>query len=79
METEVTRVLREKFSFKFVEIEGQKQRMGATGLEAALIGTLVGCPRCVSSSDWLGNFSPKPTGLRERALADSALEIRATE
>ena len=55
----MTQVLREKFSFRFVEIADQKQRMGTTGLEAALIGTLASCGHCAASAKWLGKFSPK--------------------
>jgi hypothetical protein len=35
-EGEVTQILREKFSFKFIEIADQMQRMGNQGLERAL-------------------------------------------
>jgi hypothetical protein len=31
-------------------LEGQEQRMGSHGLEAALIGTLSGCSECRPSS-----------------------------
>jgi hypothetical protein len=40
LETEVTRILREMFSFRYISIEGQERRMGGQGLEKALIGTI---------------------------------------
>lgn len=59
-EREVTRNLRERFSFRWIEVEGQEQRMGSEGLEAALIGTLSACRECRPGAGWLGQFSPKP-------------------
>ncbi len=58
IEAEVTRILREQFSFRFVVLEGQAERMGSEGLEARLIGTLAHCSSCRPSSDWLGQYSP---------------------
>lgn len=34
IEAEVTRILREGFSFRFIVLEGQAERMGSEGLEA---------------------------------------------
>jgi len=59
LESEITKLLREHFSFKSIELSGQAQRMGKTGLEGALIGTLARCPLCQASSKWLGRYSPK--------------------
>jgi hypothetical protein len=59
LESEITKLLRENFSFKSIELSGQAQRMGKTGLEGALIGTLAQCPLCQTSSEWLGRYSPK--------------------
>jgi hypothetical protein len=59
IETEVTRILREQFSFKFIEVDEQVHRMGSKGLEGALIGTLARCGECQPSSQWLGRYSPK--------------------
>jgi hypothetical protein len=56
----VTRILREWFVFRWIEVEGQKRRMGSQGLEAVLIGTLARCGECCPSANWLGRFSPKP-------------------
>ena len=59
LETQITQILRETFSFRYVMIEGQERRMGTKGLEAALIGTVAGCGLCRPSAGWLGNHSPK--------------------
>jgi hypothetical protein len=59
IEREVTRILRERFTFRWIELEGQDKRMGSQGLEAALIGTLAACSECRPSATWLGRFSPK--------------------
>lgn len=60
LESEITKLMRNKFSFKFIEISGQAQRMGKTGLESALIGTLAQCKFCRASDNWLGKYSSKP-------------------
>jgi hypothetical protein len=59
VEAEVTRLLREKFSFRFILLEGQEGRMGSSGLESNLIGTVAKCEECKPSANWLGNYSPK--------------------
>lgn len=59
IEAEVTRLLRETFSFRFVVLEGQAARMGSKGLEARLIGTVARCGACQPSPDWLGQNSPE--------------------
>jgi hypothetical protein len=58
IETEVTRILRETFSFRFIAMEGQAARMGSTGLESAFIGTVARCHECGPSPGWLGRYSP---------------------
>lgn len=58
IERQVTRILRERFMFRWIELEGQERRMGTRGLEASLIGTLGRCGECHPSSSWLGRFSP---------------------
>ena len=60
IECQVTRILRERFSFRWIELAGQERRMGRLGLEAKLIGTLARCGECCVSPNWLGRFSPKP-------------------
>jgi len=59
IEAEITRLLREEFSFRFVVLEGQAARMGSGGLEARLIGTVARCDTCQPSPDWLGQYSPE--------------------
>ena len=58
IESEVTRILRETFFFRFVMLEGQAERMGSAGLEARLIGTVARCGACRPSPGWLGLHSP---------------------
>ncbi|QQG39649.1 MAG: hypothetical protein HYS81_04745 [Candidatus Aenigmatarchaeota archaeon] len=58
VEAEVTRILRENFSFRFIVVDNQTQRMGTDGLEASLIGTVAGCNECRVSPTWLGLSSP---------------------
>jgi len=57
-ENEVTRVLRDNFSFRFVAMEDEQQRLGLNGLERQLIGTVAQCTLCGPSEGWLGNYSP---------------------
>lgn len=59
IESSVTRILRERFAFRWIELKGQERRIGPQGLEAPLIGTLARCSECRPSSNWLGRFSPK--------------------
>lgn len=59
IESEVTAILRENFSFRFIMVDGQIKRMGAAGLESSLIGTVSHCKLCKPSSNWLGNYSPR--------------------
>jgi len=59
VENQTTKILRNNFSFRFIEIADQEQRMGKKGIESRLIGTLSHCRLCKPSSQWLGNFSPK--------------------
>jgi hypothetical protein len=59
MESTITRILRERFSFRFIVIESQTERMGSKGLESSLIGTVASCKLCSPSGNWLGNDSPK--------------------
>lgn len=59
IEAEITRLLRETFSFRLIIIDTQDQRMGKAGLESRLIGTVAQCKGCRSSESWLGRHSPK--------------------
>lgn len=58
IETQVTKLLQNNFSFKYLIVEGQEKRMGSKGIESRLIGTLSQCDACTSSKEWLGNHSP---------------------
>jgi hypothetical protein len=58
IEAQITQLLRETFSFRFITIHGQQ--MGKAGLESRLIGTVAQCEECRSSESWLGRYSPKP-------------------
>lgn len=78
VEREITRVLREHFTFRYIELEGQERRMGHGSLEATFIATLAQCERCGPSAGWLGRHSPKPKIVRsglwlEQHLDDQAL------
>jgi hypothetical protein len=58
LEEMVTKIIRERFSFRFIVLENQVERMGSKGLESSLIGTLSHCKLCEPSTNWLGNYSP---------------------
>lgn len=58
IENEVTELLRGSFSFRFIRLEEERLRMGAEGLERALVGTLARCSQCRPSEEWLGLSSP---------------------
>lgn len=60
LEDEISRLLRERFVFRCLPMSGEEERMGGSGLEAKLIGTLARCTRCRPSDGWLGRYSPKP-------------------
>jgi len=59
IESNVTRILRERFRFRFIIIESETDRIGAKGLESRLIGTLAKCKVCRPSRHWLGRASPE--------------------
>lgn len=59
IESKITRILRERFSFRFIMIDTQIERMGSKGLEKRLIGTIANCKLCKSSDNWLGKYAPK--------------------
>ncbi len=60
IEQQVSQLLRERFTLRWIAVEGEARRMGTMGLERRLIGTLSACRECGPSSNWLGVFSPKP-------------------
>jgi hypothetical protein len=57
IESEVSKILRGTFSFRFIALEGQQKRIGKEGLESRLIGTVAHCNTCKASENWLGRFS----------------------
>jgi len=57
IETQVTKLLHDNFSFKYLIVDGQEKRMGSKGIESRLIGTLSQCTACIPSKEWLGNNS----------------------
>jgi len=59
IETQVTLALRNNFSFRFILVEEETERMGTKGLESRLIGTVAQCSLCQPSNSWLGKHSPK--------------------
>jgi hypothetical protein len=59
IELEITKILRENFSFRFIIVDSQVERMGTKGLESSLIGTIAHCDLCRPSNNWLGRYSPK--------------------
>ena len=58
VESEISKILRERFSFRYIVLKGQQKRIGKEGLENRLIGTVTGCNVCKASDSWLGRFSP---------------------
>lgn len=59
IERKITHLLRETFSFRFVSVPEEQDRLGGSGFERALIGTCAECNSCVPSSKWLGLHSTK--------------------
>lgn len=58
IERKVTSQLRSNFSFRFIAIDDQTQRMGDTGFERRLVGTLSQCDCCQPTKHWLGRKHP---------------------
>ena len=58
VETKVTHLLQERFSFRFVMMDDERERRGSAGIESRIIGTLSACPHCNGSDSWLGRHSP---------------------
>jgi len=58
IEAEVTRTLRENFSFRFISLDGKDWKQ--TDLEKLLIAARGGCSLCRPSANWLGLHSSKP-------------------
>lgn len=58
-ESKITKILRQRYFFRFIIIDAQAERMGNKGLESSLIGTVASCKLCKPSDNWLGTYSPK--------------------
>lgn len=54
IEKEVSRLLRERFRFRCVEIIDQEER---NYLEERIVATLARCPECQPSPNWLGRYA----------------------
>ncbi len=63
----ITKIIREKFSFRFIMLDSKIERMGSKGIESSLIGTVASCKLCKPSANWLGKYSPKRE-IRESGL-----------
>ena len=63
IESTITKILREKFSFRFIPFDESqaKKRIGRSGIEESkLIGIVASCNLCKASANWLGKYSPIP-------------------
>ena len=58
IESRITNMLSDDFSFRFLLIDNEAERIGNRGLESSLIGTIAKCESCKPSERWLGNHSP---------------------
>jgi len=56
VEKEVSKVIRDNFSFSIIPIENKERRLE---LESKIISTISHCNECKSSQNWLGLSSPK--------------------
>lgn len=57
IESQITKLLSQRFFFRYLILEGERKRLGSTGLESKLIGTVAACESCKSSQSWLGKYS----------------------
>ena len=60
IESQITELLHKNFYFRLIPLEVQERRMGKTGIESRLIGTVANCKLCGPSENWLGKYSPIP-------------------
>ncbi|MCD6162237.1 MAG: hypothetical protein J7K40_07470 [candidate division Zixibacteria bacterium] len=59
LELDITKIIRDNFSFRFIIIDNQIIRKNCKGLEGLFIGTIAQCNLCKPSKNWLGKDSPK--------------------
>jgi hypothetical protein len=67
LELEITNLLREHFSLRYLTVPDEEHRMGKTSITRRLIATIAQCGCCVASPSWLGRNSPS------QAIAHSGL------
>lgn len=58
IELQITELIRKRFYFRFIPLEGQEKRIGKAGIESRLIGTVATCKLCIPTKTWLGRHSP---------------------
>jgi hypothetical protein len=76
LEKDITVILENKFSFRFIIVPEKEMRVGPEGLERYLIGTVAKCDLCIPSSDWLGKNFPKDE-IRRRLWLTEHINERA--
>jgi hypothetical protein len=60
IESQITSLLCKTFYFRVIPLVGQEKRIGKTGMESRLIGTVARCKLCNQSKNWMGKYSPIP-------------------
>lgn len=88
LEMQITKLLREKFTFKYISLEVDSERIGSGAMEWKLISAVSSCDICMPTSDWLGKYSPKreissgklwlSQGLQSPSLVESDKDILNT-
>jgi hypothetical protein len=58
VEKQITKIIREKFSFRCIAFDNCKARIASQGMELKLIGTVARCNICKPSITWLSRFCP---------------------
>ncbi|MFX1487030.1 MAG: hypothetical protein ACFFBS_08065 [Promethearchaeota archaeon] len=80
IEKEVSKVLKERFTFSCITVESNKDRRN---LEERLIATLAKCSQITPSPNWLGHLSPKEkvrrSGLWNSQYVDSSRILTSQE
>lgn len=80
IEQDVSRLLRERFRFRCVEVVDRGER---NRLEEGIIAALAGCPRCEPSSGWLGRYAYNPdvgeSGLWNSSYTKKGIPLKQKE
>jgi len=58
VEKQITKIIRERFSLRYIQFDNYKALIGSQGMELKLIGTIAGCNICTPSITWLGRYCP---------------------